>query len=53
MILDIVFDLTKLIIEVPKGVVGGTISSYSLDGSNYAYNAASVMGGETSSIFIN
>lgn len=51
MIDDIVFDVTEFIMEIPYGVAGGIISSYSLDGSHYDFTESS--GGETSSVFIN
>jgi hypothetical protein len=51
MIDDIVFDVTEFILELPLGVSGGDILSYSLDGASYDFISTS--GGETSSIFIN
>lgn len=52
MINDIVFDVTEFIMEFPVGISGGTITSYSLDGSQYDFTE-STGGGETSSVFIN
>ncbi len=37
MIDDIVFDVTDFIIELPYGIVGGNILSYSMDGSSYDF----------------
>lgn len=51
MIDDIVFDVTEFIMEIPYGVAGGDILSYSLDGGNYNFIESS--GGETSSVFVN
>lgn len=51
MIEDIVFDVTEFILELPLGISGGNILSYSLDGSSYDFIGTN--GGETSSIFIN
>ena len=49
MIEDIIFDSLLLVFETPEETPGGTISSYSFDGDNFAGGG----GGETSVIFIN
>jgi hypothetical protein len=45
MIEDIIFSLDTFILEIPAGV-GGSIASYSLDGSNYDYTETGGGGGE-------
>ena len=50
MIDDITFDVTEFIVEIPYGVSGGTINSYSMDGNGYDFNTT--QGGETSYVFI-
>ena len=51
MIDDIVFDFSVFILELPIGTPGGTIESYSMDGSNYDFESTSGTG-ETSYVFI-
>lgn len=41
MIDDIVFDVTEFILELPQGISGGAIISYSLDGDNYDFKSTS------------
>lgn len=53
MITDIVFSSSEFIMEIPRGITGGSMESLSFDGSNFTYTPPSVGGGgETSYIFI-
>jgi hypothetical protein len=46
MIDDIIYDSREFILEIPIGVAGGRITSYSLDGSSYDISI------QTSHVFI-
>jgi len=51
MIDDIIFDINEFILEMPDGIAGGDILSYSLDGGSYDFISTGTSS-ELSYIFI-
>ncbi len=49
---DILFDDYDFILEIENGVIGGTITSYSLDGFNFDFTSSIGAVGELCSVFI-